>query len=1439
MTTLCGGGPWELYTECFLQLSAMSAISLFLIVGGIYRFSQLSKVGSKSSEYFNKVQKLKILLCLLVAVSFLGIFLVKYFYVNKELWFHIVSDLRDFISWTFCVFVIWREFRIGAAHSWIVRAWWVLEYLGSALLLEIVILQPEELRHAFELHEAAARFALIGVITILGLWVKGEDSHSAYQKLLNKKDANSNFGYSSSRLFELEGVKNPLDSANIFSKMFFSWPSSLLAMGSKNALEISDLWGLPEQDTAEYCITKLEQNWEAQKLRKNPSLFKAVCVAHWRAIFLSGIGKLIQDAGIVASPIILNKLIQFFEPWDLPFYYGLYWTLILFVSFIVQSIAGNLSLFATTRTGNQIQSAITAIVYRKTMHINSTAKDEFSSGEILNYQSVDANIVALAIPQLHMIWSVPLQLAVVTYLLWYYMGLSMLAAIGVLVVIAPINIWVTWKMSGFQKSIMMFRDSRVRLMNELISGIRLVKFFNWETYFFKRVNDVRNSELGEHYKYAYARAILSFFFMGSGIMLTMALFAMYSLVGNVLDAEVAFTILALINVVRLSFNLLPMSVISLVEAKESLKRIQRFLLAEDMDYKGIGDPIDEDVTVQVVGGFFQWKKDSTTPTLQNINLNINRGELVAVVGPVGSGKSSLIAALLGEIHKVGGEVRVDRSVAYVPQQPWIQNASLRANILFGKRFDAKLYQNCVACCELTQDIDMLQSGDATEIGEKGINLSGGQKQRVSLARALYQNASVYLLDAPLSAVDAHVGNAIFDNMIKGALRKKTRIFVTHQLDLLPRVDRIIVMENGSIVQMGTYEELMNTGTNFAEFVMKLSQETKAETKTKPTPVTSAPKKIQNADRSEGKIIVAEGKQQGAVMWRVYLQFAKYMGIFATIFFIFVAFGESSTLFASLWWASRWTNAATLSNTDYFLMVFLILEFASLVFSFIKGFTVYTSALRAARKLHTAMVEKVLQSPLSFFDTTPVGRILNRVAKDTASVDAILPLTINTAVGTIFRLLGMLGIISLVTPQFLVPLVPISYLFFFLQKYCLSTTREVHRLDAVSKSPIYAQFSETLNGISTIRAFSVAQEFVYDNERKIDRNSRALFAVNAIARWFTFRMELICNLIVIVSTLACVLLRDNISPSLAGLSISTALSLTQTLFHFIKSTTDVETNVVSVERVMEYADLPIEKPYLVAEASVPPEWPNEGTIEFNNLSLRYRAGLEPVLSGVTMTLKPREKIGIVGRTGAGKSSLFLALLRLVEAESGFIFIDGENIATVNLSTLRSRLAIIPQDPTLFTGTVRSNLDPADAYSDSRIWSALESVHMKEAIEQFPEGIHSSVVENGGNFSVGQRQLLCLGRALLRNSKILLMDEATASVDMETDELIQQTIQSACKNMTVLTIAHRINTVLHSDRILVMDHGRVAELDTPKNLSANEDSLFYSLLQESRLGDMIIG
>ncbi|KAF9997989.1 hypothetical protein BGZ79_008317, partial [Entomortierella chlamydospora] len=891
---------------------------------------------------------------------------------------------------------------------------------------------------------------------------------------------------------------------------------------------------------------------------------------------------------------------------------------------------------------------------------------------------------------------------------------------------------------------------------------------------------------------------------------------------------------------------------------------------------------------------YSWYRNSA-PVISDINLALQKNCLLSVIGRVGTGKSSLIAALCGDLERISGEIRIRGSVAFVPQQAWIMNDTLRANILFGNTYDPVFYQKTIEACCLQQDFDMLLGGDMTEIGERGINLSGGQKARISLARAVYARAEIYLFDDPLSAVDAHVGRTIFDKVIgpKGLLAGKTRVLVTHQIQYLAQSTSILMMRDGSIVEQGSYQELMRKKTDVYQLVTEFGNDSSDEeaaddglmttesgeqnehleddaenlpagealqlsttprsarrgsirsnasvrTLRRPS-VTSVHQrgKVAKADQPKNNIIVEEQMRQGSVHRSVYLAYAKacsYTSVF--MYILSMIFSQGASILTSLWltyWSSKNDSGNVDRNTMYYIGVYAALGLSYSILTVFQSIILQVHcAIRSARVLHQEMLHSVLRSPMAFFDTTPMGRILNRFSKDQSTIDEVLPRSFSGYSRTLFQVASVLLVVTISTPSFIIVIIPFSFVYLWLQRYFIATSREIRRLDSVSRSPVFAHFQETLGGISTIRAYRQQKRFIQGNEFRLDQNLRAYYPGIAGNRWLAFRLETLSSIIIFGSAFMSVvsLSRDvAVDPGLVGLSLTYALSITQTLNWMVRQYTEIESNIVSVERLQEYIELKPEAPEIIEDNRPPQEWPAEGRVDFINYETRYRPGLELVLRGVNCSIRPHEKIGICGRTGAGKSSLTLSLFRIIEAVSGQILVDGQDISKLGLYDVRSRFSIIPQDPVLFAGTVRFNLDPLGTKTDQELWQALSDSYLKDHVSQMEGGLNAMVLEQGDNFSVGQRQLICLARALLRKTSLLILDEATAAIDLETDALVQAIIRRQFRDCTILTIAHRINTIMDSDRIMVLDQGRVTEFDSPAKLLADPTSIFYSLAKES--------
>ncbi|XP_070558013.1 ATP-binding cassette sub-family C member 9-like [Ptychodera flava] len=870
----------------------------------------------------------------------------------------------------------------------------------------------------------------------------------------------------------------------------------------------------------------------------------------------------------------------------------------------------------------------------------------------------------------------------------------------------------------------------------------------------------------------------------------------------------------------------------------------------------------DDVAIMIRNGSYTWDMTNHVPVLSDINLDIPVGKLTMIVGLVGSGKSSLLSALLGEMTTVSGTVQFNRkksTVAYGAQKAWLQNASLRNNILFGEPYDHSRYQEIINACALQPDIDYLPGGDKTEIGEKGINLSGGQKQRVSIARAMYSKADIIMLDDPLSALDVHVGGQVMEEGIKRFLlqEERTVILVTHQLQHIQNADKVVVMEGGKIIRQGDLNDIAtNDPELYASWQRTLTvlseseQESESEAETADVErlnlmrQISAKKEVEDiAMKAGAKIIAEEERERGSVSWRVYMLYVKAVKLPLFVIGLLLMISKVTAQTITNFWLSRWSESgANVSSNlskeeidddlNYWISGYAALSVIYIFLLAVCSTWVVVTLILAAKRIYKALLRNVIHLPLRFFDTTPVGRILNRFSNDTQIIDMRLWQTVQNLLDVTIAVLAAIIVNAVVTPLFLLLFIPVFIGYVFIQNYYINTSRELQRLDSVTKSPIFAHFSESLGGLSTIRGYRVQQRFRRRLVHKIGYNNLAYIFLQMTNRWIAVRLDVCGSLIVLVSGMATLITSavGGLEPSLVGLALSYALQISGFLNFLIRQIADCEMQMNTVERVSYYTNC--ENETYEGTLNPPLEWPVDGDIRYQDVCVRYAADLDPVLTDITLKFKAGEKVGICGRTGSGKSSLALSLFRIIDTYKGRIFIDGIDISHVPLLTLRKRLAIIPQDPILFTGTIRFNLDPEGSKDDMQLWEALEIAQLKSTVMELDQQLGSEISEGGENFSVGQRQLFCLARAFLRKARILVMDEATASIDMKTDDILQNVVATAFHDMTVLTIAHRVSTILDSDTILVLSEGEVVEYDTPVNLLKNEDGIFASLVKGNK-------
>ncbi|KAK0042761.1 multidrug resistance-associated protein 1 [Biomphalaria pfeifferi] len=1269
----------------------------------------------------------------------------------------------------------------------------------------------------------------------------------------------------------------PKDRCQIVIKRFLNcWIPALAASKAKSRLKVT------HQKEPTERTRLVASGGDVSVIKKKPLgpslLYYLFIKAFGVDLLISQAWKLFYDILLLTNPLLLGELVDFVSSSSLASWHGYILAVALFTSTVLQSFLFHQLFHHSCSLGLRMRASLISSVFRKSLTMDNQARKESTIGEVVNLMSVDASNIESVMSYLWAIWSSPLQITVSLYLLYNVLGISMFAGAAFLVLLIPANGVISSKMGTFQTQLMAFKDQRLKMMNELLTGMKIVKLFAWEKSFEKKILDVRNNELLKLRGLALISSITTLSWGVAPYIVSLLTFLTYVYISDdhYLDPKTAFVAISLFDILRYAINFAPMILSDVIKAYISARRIEKFLSHDDLNTHNVRRVEQADHAITIENGTFKWNPDGPV-ILKNINISIEDGSLVGVVGVVGSGKSSLLSAMLGDLEKVEGQVILKGKVAYVSQQAWIQNDTLRNNILFGKPLMDKLYSQCLDACALRPDLEILAAGDMTEIGERGINLSGGQKQRVALARAVYAQADIYLLDDPLSAVDAHVGQHIFDNVIgaKGLLAGKVRVLVTHRINYLPFTDHILVMTAGEISENGRYDELMSHRGPFSKLIATyMTQENEAETssiessdaKDKDDEESSTASKLlrrlssslshevqkkhsfsehvasSTTQQNEvGNLIDEETVAIGRVPFNVYKKYGRSLGYFFVLLLIALYMAFIATFMWSSVFLRQWTDDVHLGNftdwpnnsterkekNDFYITIYGVFGICQVFF--LLGFSITLSfrSVHASRRLHGSMLDSVLHAPMQFFDTTPIGRIMNRFSKDLDDVDESIPWTLHMGIDCFFQVLAVLIIISYSTPFFLAFLLPVGAIYFFVQRYFVATSRQLKRLGAKTTSPIFNHFSETLAGATTVRAFGAEQRFIKDSDTKVDLNQICKLMNYTCNRWLGVRLEFLGNLIILLAAIIAVATKDSISAGIMGLSISFALQITTNLNWLVRMISDLETQVVSVERIVEYSELQPEAAWEIDNNTSPAGWPQSGHVSVENLSLRYREGLDLVLKRISFEVKTNEKVGIVGRTGAGKSSLTLAFFRLVEPAEGRILIDGIDIMKLGLHELRMKVTIIPQDPLIFAGTLRENLDPFKNYDDEAVWVALEHSHLKLFVESHPDKLQHQCGEGGMNLSVGQRQLLCMARALLRKTKILILDEATAAVDMETDELIQATIRNEFSDCTILTIAHRLNTVMDYDRILVLDQGEIKEYDSPQKLLENQQSIFYSM------------
>uniref|UniRef100_A0A7N9CTT4 Multidrug resistance-associated protein 4 n=1 Tax=Macaca fascicularis TaxID=9541 RepID=A0A7N9CTT4_MACFA len=1171
---------------------------------------------------------------------------------------------------------------------------------------------------------------------------------------------------------------NPLQGANLCSRVFFWWLNPLFKIGHKRRLEEDDMYSVLPEDRSQHLGEELQGFWDKEVLRaendaQKPSLTRAIIKCYWKSYLVLGIFTLIEESAKVIQPIFLGKIINYFENYDpmdsVALNTAYAYATVLTVCTLILAILHHLYFYHVQCAGMRLRIAMCHMIYRKALRLSNMAMGKTTTGQIVNLLSNDVNKFDQVTVFLHFLWAGPLQAIAVTALLWMEIGISCLAGMAVLIILLPFQSCFGKLFSSLRSKTATFTDARIRTMNEVITGIRIIKMYAWEKSFSDLVTNLRKKEISKILRSSYLRGMnLASFFSASKIIVFVT-FTTYVLLGNVITASRVFVAVTLYGAVRLTVTLFfPAAIEKVSEAIISIRRIQNFLLLDEISQRNRQPPSDGKKMVHVQDFTAFWDKD----------------------------------------------------------------------------------------------LQLLEDGDLTVIGDRGTTLSGGQKARVNLARAVYQDADIYLLDDPLSAVDAEVSRHLFELCICQTLHEKITILVTHQLQYLKAASQILILKDGKMVQKGTYTEFLKSGIDFGSLLKKDNEESEQ------LPVPGTPT-LRNRTFSESSVwsqqssrpslkdgavetqdtenvpvtLSDENRSEGKVGFQAYKNYFRAGAHWIVIIFLILLNTAAQVAYVLQdWWLSYWANQQSMLNVtvngggnitkkldlNWYLGIYSGLTAATVLFGIARSLLVFYVLVNSSQTLHNKMFESILKAPVLFFDRNPIGRILNRFSKDIGHLDDLLPLTVLDFIQTLLQVVGVVSVAVAVIPWIAIPLVPLGIVFIFLRRYFLETSRDVKRLESTTRSPVFSHLSSSLQGLWTIRAYKAEERCQELFDAHQDLHSEAWFLFLTTSRWFAVRLDAICAMFVIVVAFGSLILAKTLDAGQVGLALSYALTLMGMFQWCVRQSAEVENMMISVERVIEYTDLEKEAPW-ECQKRPPPTWPHEGVIIFDNVNFMYSLDGPLVLKHLTALIKSREKVGIVGRTGAGKSSLISALFRLSEPE-GKIWIDKILTTEIGLHDLRKKMSIIPQEPVLFTGTMRKNLDPFNEHTDEELWNALQEVQLKETIEDLPGKMDTELAESGSNFSVGQRQLVCLARAILRKNQILIIDEATANVDPRTDELIQKKIREKFAHCTVLTIAHRLNTIIDSDRIMVLDSGRLKEYDEPYVLLQNKESLFYKMVQQ---------
>ncbi|CAN6548791.1 unnamed protein product [Malus baccata var. baccata] len=1235
----------------------------------------------------------------------------------------------------------------------------------------------------------------------------------------------------------------------IWSKVTFQWLNPLFKRGRTQKLELPHIPSIPPSERAAYASSLLDKSLSKQKM-EDSSLPKSIMLAVRRSLAVNAVFAGVNTAASYIGPFLITNFVNYLleKQDDSGNRHGLILALVFFVAKTLESLSQRQWYFGAHLIGIRVRAALTVLIYKKSISIKYSGP---SNGKIINLINVDVERIGDFCWYVHGIWLLPLQVFLALAILYRNLGAAPSAAALLSTVLVMVcNTPLANRQKKLHSKIMEEKDSRIKITSEILKSMRVLKLHSWESTFLKRLLQLRETERHWLKRYLYTCSAVAFLFWASPTLVSVTTFGVCIILNTPLTVGTVLSALATFRVLQEPIYNLPELISMITQTKVSIDRIQEFIKEDQMKLIPCHHSKISNVMIVIETGEYEWKTSNQNlkkPTIRiTEKIKIPQGYKVAVCGSVGSGKSSLLLSILGEIPKISGPgAKVYGTKAYVPQSAWIQTGTIRENVLFGRKMKRGFYEDVLEICALDQDVKMWADGDLTVVGERGMNLSGGEKQRIQLARAVYSDSDVYILDDPFSAVDAHTGTHLFKKCLLQHLSQKTVIYATHQLEFLETADLVLVIKDGQISQSGKYEDLivdpnselvrqMSAHKKSFEQVHTCQQDDSFNSKSHQVNL------IEVLDEEEkpfnnGKLSEKSHEEEavtGRVKWNVYSTFvtSAYRGALVPVILLCQVLFQGLQMGSNYWiaWAAEKESRV---SKQRLIWVFALLSGGSSIFILGRAVFLASIAIQTSQRLFLGMLTSVFRAPISFFDSTPSSRILNRSSSDQSTVDIDIPYRLAGLVFALIQLISIIILMSQVAWQVFILFLLVLALSGWYQAYYITTARELARMVGIRKAPILHHFSESISGAGTIRCFSQEGRFLMKVMALIDDYSRVAFHNYGTMEWLSVRTNFLFNLVYFLLLIILVSLpRSAIDPSMAGLAATYGLNLNVLQAWVIWNMCNVENKMISVERILQFTNIPSEAPLVIEDCRPAPEWPMAGRIELENLHVQYNPALPTILKGITCTFPGMKKIGIVGRTGSGKSTLIQALFRVVEPSGGRILIDGVDISKIGLQDLRSRLSIIPQDPTLFQGTVRTNLDPLQHHSDQEIWEVINQCGLTEIVRQDQRLLDAPVAEDGENWSVGQRQLVCLARVLLKKKKILVLDEATASIDTATDIVIQETIRKETSGCTVVTVAHRIPTVIDNDLVLVLDEGKILEYDSPARLLEDSSSAFSKLVAE---------